>query len=82
MVALDVFEQMNSEPFELIGANAGRYRLPGLVQIGCSTRHLALLIARPRRSRLKLRGKEIWVARKEIAQVLTLARKAANADAS
>ena len=34
MVALDALEQMHAQPFELIGADAGRDGLPGLIQIG------------------------------------------------
>ena len=34
MVALDPLEQMHAEPFELVGADAGRHRCSGLVQIG------------------------------------------------
>ena len=34
MFAFDAFKQMHPEPFKLIGADAGRYRLPRLVQIG------------------------------------------------
>src|SRR5205814_1303570 len=34
MIALDAVEQMHPEPFELISADAGGYRLAGLVQIG------------------------------------------------
>ena len=34
VIALDAFEQMHAKPFELIGADAGRNRLPGLIQIG------------------------------------------------
>ena len=34
MVAFDALEQMHPQPFELIGADTGRHRLAGLVQIG------------------------------------------------
>ena len=34
MVALDAFEQMHAKRFQLICPDTGRYRLPGLVQIG------------------------------------------------
>ena len=38
MIALDALEQMDAEPFELIGADAGRHGLAGRIEIGCRSR--------------------------------------------
>ena len=38
MIAVDSLEQMHAKPLELIGANARRHPLAGLIKIGCNLR--------------------------------------------